>query len=152
MKTNSSIAEIFAEFKWNAKDDPFCDVCDVDSSESFLRSALTGKDTLGQITAYAAAQLGTQFRMHAYSVFILWDRSGTIVTEAFKYNEEKFLVEFFHRYSKASPAMRGSDVTALCPTDRQVRAAREALQLDISTPLVKLSVPSDASDDALNGR
>jgi hypothetical protein len=41
--------------------------------------------------------------MHAYSIFILWDtarmlwwdRLGTIVTEAFKYNEEKFLIEFF---------------------------------------------------------
>jgi hypothetical protein len=73
MKTNSSIAEIFAKFKWNAKDNPFCDVRNVGSSKSFLHSTLTGKNTLGQITAYAAAQLGAQFRMHAYSIFILWD-------------------------------------------------------------------------------
>ena len=72
-KTNSSIAEIFTEFKWHAKDDPFSEVCNVGSSKSFLHNAQTGKDTLGQITSYAAAQLGAQFQTHAYSVFILQD-------------------------------------------------------------------------------
>jgi hypothetical protein len=74
-----------------------------------------------------------------------WDRSG-IVTEAFRYNEEGFLVEFFHHYSKASPVMCGSDGTTSLPTDLKARAAREALKLDAGTPLVKLSIP--ASDAA----
>jgi hypothetical protein len=62
-KTNSLIAEIFTEFKWNTIDDPFCGVHDVGSSscQSFLHDTQAGKDTLGQITSYAAAQLGAQF-------------------------------------------------------------------------------------------
>ncbi len=151
VKTNSSISEIFTEFKWHPKDNPFCDVYDVGSSESFLRGTQAGKDTLGQITSYAAAQLGAQFRTHIYSVFILrntarilrWDRSGTIITEAIKYNEDCFLVEFFRRYSKASPAIRGIDVSVSLPTTLQAKLARKALQLDSSIPLVKLSIPLD---------
>ena len=57
----------------------------VNGQKSFLHDSKAGKDTLGQITSYAAAQLGTQFQTHAFSVFILrdtarilqWDRSGT---------------------------------------------------------------------------
>ena len=158
-KTDSSISEIFTEFKWNIQDDPFCDVHNVGSSESdsrqsFLHDTQAGKDTLGQITSYAAAQLGAQFRTHAYSVFILrdtarilqWDRSGTIVTEAIKYNEDCFLAEFFRRYSKASPAMRGKDMSASLPTALQAQSARKALELDPSIPLVKLSIPSGAGN------
>ena len=122
--TDSSLAEIFIEFKWNPSDDPFCDVHDVSCSQckagmvkSFLCGSKAGNDTLGQITSYAVAQLGSQFRTHLYSVFIVkgtarilrWDRSGTIVTEAIPYNESPFLAEFFRRYSKASPEMRGKD-------------------------------------------
>jgi hypothetical protein len=156
VKTDSSISEIFTEFKWHTKDDPFCDLHDEGSSESFLRGTQAGKDTLGQITSYAAAQLGAQFRTHVYSVFILrdtarilrWDRSGTIVTESIKYNEDGFLVEFFRRYSKASSAMRGIDASVSCPTNIQAKLARQALELDSSISLVKLSVPSDKGNTA----
>ena len=40
--------------------------------------------------------------------------------------------------------MRGSDTTASPLTALQAEAARKALHLDAGTPLVKLSVPSDA--------
>lgn len=152
-KTNSSIAEIFTEFKWNTIDDPFCDVHDVGSSgcQSFLHATQAGKDTLGQITSYAAAQLGAQFRTHVYSVFILrdtarilrWDRSGTIVTEAIKYNEDSFLAEFFRHYSKAPAAMRGADMSVSLPTPLQAESARNALGLDTSISLAKLSIRPD---------
>jgi hypothetical protein len=43
--------------------------------KSFLSDTEAGKDTLGQITAYAAAQLGSQFHTHIYSVFIINNRA-----------------------------------------------------------------------------
>jgi len=153
-KTDSSISEIFTEFKWNTKDNPFCNVVDKNGWKSFLHDSKAGRDTLGQITSYAAAQLGAQFRTHIYSVFILrdmarilqWDRSGTIVTEAIKYNEDCLLAEFFCRYSKAPPAMRGNDMTALPPTPNQAHLARKDLKLGTEILLVKLSIPWDAGN------
>jgi hypothetical protein len=156
-KTNSATAEIFIEFKWSNGDDPFCSVksskcanlnC-LQEVDSFLNHSKAAMDTLGQITSYAAAQLGAQFRTHAYSVLIVkdqarilrWDRSGTIVTEAIKYNESPHLAEFFRRYSVAPDVMRGKDETVSVPSRFEKRTARKALGLDAATPLVKLSVP-----------
>jgi hypothetical protein len=151
VNTDSALAEIFIEFKWDPNDDPFCDMYEVLDSkyQSFLRDTKGAYDTLGQITSYAAAQLGAQFRTHVYSVFILrdtarilrWDRSGTIVTEVIKYNESDALTQFFVRYSKAPPAMRGNDESASDPTPGEALAARKALQLDKTVPLVKLLIP-----------
>ena len=64
-----SSAEIFIEFKHQAKDDPFCNVDN--NHKTIIRSSKNTDDTLGQITAYAAVQLAAQFRTHVYSVFIL---------------------------------------------------------------------------------
>ena len=156
--TDSSLAEIFIEFKWQTFDDPFCPLYDTKRScsptdgvhKSFLRETQGGSDTLGQITSYAAAQLGSQFRTHLYSVFIVkgtarilrWDRSGTIVTEPIKYNESPLLVEFFRRYSKASPEMRGKDSSASAVTPTEALVARQTLGLGDTIPLVKLVVPA----------
>jgi hypothetical protein len=153
VKTDSRISEIFVEFKWNTTDDPFCDLHDVAFEggivKSFLRDSKAGEDTLGQITSYAAAQLSAQFRTHLYSVLIVkdtarilrWDRSGTIVTEAIKYNKSSVLADFFRRYARAPPNMRGKDESASTPTPAEAVAAREALGLDMTIPLVKLSIP-----------
>ena len=153
--TDSSKAEIFIEFKWNSIDDPFGEIRYIECPKggaplkSFLHDTKTGTDTLGQITAYAAAQLGSQFRTHIYSILIVkdtariirWDRSGAIVTEAIKYNESPLLTEFFRRYSKAPPDMRGKDQSVSCPTFTEAVAARQALNIDNTEPLVKLSIP-----------
>ena len=72
---------MFVEFKWKSSDDPFRDVYDVEhphdkdgkTVKSFLCNTKAAKDTLGQITAYAAAQLGSQFCTHIYSVLIIKD-------------------------------------------------------------------------------
>ncbi len=156
-KTDSATAEIFTEFKWNAGDDAFCgfesskctNLNCLQEDHSFLNHSNAAIDTLGQITSYAAAQLGAQFRTHAYSVLIVkdqarilrWDRSGTIVTEAIKYNEVPHLAEFFRRYSVASAVMRGKDETASVPSRYEKRVARKACGWDAATPMVKLSVP-----------
>ncbi|KAH9030573.1 hypothetical protein EDB83DRAFT_1848361 [Lactarius deliciosus] len=154
--TDSALAEIFIEFKWNTDDDPFqevhnaqCARCGDAAVTSFLRESKAAKDTLGQITAYASAQLGSQFRTHVYSIFIMkqtarilrWDRTDTIVTEPIKYNESPLLAEFFRRYSKASPEMRSMDLSVSDPSPEEKIAAARALELDGAIPLVKLSVP-----------
>jgi hypothetical protein len=78
--SDSASLEIFIEFKWKMSDDPFCDVrnvqCPLPSGgdvtiEFFLCDTKSANDTLGQITAYAAAQLGSQFWTHIYSVLIV---------------------------------------------------------------------------------
>lgn len=162
--TDSALAEIFIEFKWNSGDDPFGDVHDVSriiggktvSVRSFLHETKVADDTLGQITSYAAAQLGSQFRTHAYSILIVkksarllrWDRTGTIVTESIQYNESPHLAEFFRRYSQASPAMRGLDQSVTEPTPAEAAAARKSLGLDDTAPLVKLEIPKAGCSSA----
>ncbi|KAH8981542.1 hypothetical protein EDB92DRAFT_1953009 [Lactarius akahatsu] len=70
-----------------------------------------------------------------------WDRTGTIVTEPVKYHESPLLAEFFRCYSKASPEMRGMDLSVSDPSPEEKIAATQALGLDGAIPLVKLSVP-----------
>jgi hypothetical protein len=154
VRTDTSLVEIFIEFKWKSGDDPFCAVHDINDSDgrtrrSFLHETHSANDTLGQITSYAAAQLSSQFRTHAYSVIIVkdtarilqWDRSSAIVTEAIEYNKSPLLTEFFRRYSKAPPDMRGIDQSASVPTCTEAIVARQALRLDNTVPLVKLEIP-----------
>jgi hypothetical protein len=131
-------------------DDPIGDVPVSDREKrSFLRDTNAAYDTLGQITSYAAAHLGAQFRTHIFSVLIVrdtarllrWDRSGAIVTNAIEYNKCDILTDFLFRYSKAPPAMRGKDESVSDPSFTEKAAAREALDLDETVPLVKLSIP-----------
>jgi hypothetical protein len=78
MKTDSTLAEMFIEFKWTPGDDPFCDTYDCDCphckvthrTKSFVHETKLSKDTLGQITSYTAAHLGTQFCMRIFSVLL----------------------------------------------------------------------------------
>ncbi|KAG2086971.1 uncharacterized protein F5147DRAFT_781478 [Suillus discolor] len=79
-------AEMMVEFKWNKGDDPFSTLS---SASLFIMSSQQARDTMGQITAYASAQLGAQWRTHAYQILIIknyarlirWDHEGFIVTE-----------------------------------------------------------------------
>ena len=144
---------MFIEFKWRPSDDPFCAMCDIQRDgktfKSFLRETKSADDTLGQITSYAAAHLGSQFRTHVYSVFILkntariirWDRSGAIVTEAIEYNNFSLLAEFFRRFSRAPPKVRGIDQSVSKPTSEETIIARQTLELDANVQLVKLLIP-----------
>jgi len=153
VKTNFALVEIFVEFKWYSVDFPFCPP-DKDRN-SFVCDTKKANDALGQITAYAAAQLSSQFRTHAYSILIShdtarilrWDRSGTIVTEPIAYNKSPHLVEFFRRYSKAPPAMHGKDETVSRPTPAEEERARNALDLDKTASLVRLSIPCADGND-----
>jgi hypothetical protein len=103
--TDVAHVELIIEFKWASGDDPFCDPYTPSGGEhpTILHEGKNCADTLGQITSYAAAQLGSQFRTCIYSILIVvdkaqlirWDRMGAVVTEAICYNDEPTLVEFF---------------------------------------------------------
>lgn len=157
VRTDSSLAEIFIEFKWKPAEDPFNVPKGVNGEDvGFIHKTATCLASLGQISCYAAAQLNSQFRTHAYSVFIVknlariirWDRSGAIVTEPIDYSEDPLLANFFRRYSLAPSAMRGIDQTVSAPTAEEALVARTAMGLRDVVPLVKLGIPinADASD------
>ncbi|KAG2030244.1 hypothetical protein BDR03DRAFT_878788, partial [Suillus americanus] len=107
-------------------------------------------DTLGQITSYAAAQLGAQYRTHAFSVLIVrslariirWDREGVLVTRAFDYNEHPHLADFFRRFSQASPALRGVDTSVTSAGAEEAIRARSNLDLHPDTRMFKVIIPA----------
>ncbi|KAF8193751.1 hypothetical protein BJ912DRAFT_230456 [Pholiota molesta] len=113
----------FIEFKASATDDPFEDHSEPSSSPAdvcFEREEEV-KHNRGQISKYSAAISGTQFRTHVFSVsvcgqfarFILWDRSGALVTAKFDYlKKPHLLVGFFYRYSRLTREQQGYDPTA----------------------------------------
>jgi hypothetical protein len=81
--TDSASVELFIEFKWNSKDNPFGDVHDVEqvvdgvtlSVQSFLYETKGANNTLGQIITCAAVQLGLQFHTHIYSILIVKNKA-----------------------------------------------------------------------------
>ena len=75
--TDVARAELIIEFKWHEADDPFCDPYIPSGAEhaTIFREGKACADTLGQITSYAAAQLGSQFRTCIYSIFIVKDKA-----------------------------------------------------------------------------
>ena len=61
--TDVTHIEFVIKFKWQSSDDPFCDLYkpSEDDDPTILCEGKLFADTLGQITLYAAAQLGSQF-------------------------------------------------------------------------------------------
>ena len=76
--------------------------------------------------------MGAQYRTHVFMVLIVkdyarlirWDRSGVVVTESIKFNEQRHLYDFFIRYNTAGPDVRGHDPTVDVPTDAEVKRAK----------------------------
>lgn len=137
--------EVIIEFKWGSTDNPFREPFGPSDNRQFISDTDKGMDTLGQITSYAAAQLGAQYRTHIFSVLIVhdqariirWDREGAIVTRPIFYNVEPHLVNFFSRYAQATPQTRGVD-TSVTPAD----LAWEYLKLPDPTRMFKVEVPA----------
>ena len=126
--------------------DPSCtdfDFPDYDDSDSeqdtFERATDAAQDTKDQITAYAVAQLATQFRIHIFSILLFpkyaslirWDRSGAVVTNAFKNFD--YLVDFIWRYNNSSLNARGVDETVSTPPPDLYERALEIL--DVKMPV-----------------
>ena len=82
--------------------------------------------------------MGAQYRTHVFMVLIVkdyarliqWDRSGVVVTESIKFNEQQHLYDFFICYNTARPNVRGHDPTVDIPTDAKVKRAKAASSLN----------------------
>ncbi|KAG1823059.1 hypothetical protein EV424DRAFT_1538710 [Suillus variegatus] len=141
--------EVHIEFKWNDAHDACIKHPGV--NQSIVSQTDKGFDTLGQITSYATAQLGAQYRTHIFSVLVIrnrariirWDREGAIVTDAFDYSCEPHLADFFYRFARASPALRGVDTSVTPASDEDAALARTALDLTTTTRMFKVAVPQD---------
>lgn len=150
-----STTEIIIEFKWSSSHDAFRQHST--PIKSVISHTEKGMDTLGQITSYAAAQLGTQFRTHAFSVLIVcdyariirWDREGAIVTSPIYYNDEPHLADFFHRYARASPEMRGVDTSVTLASDEEADLARSYLDIPRTARMFKVNVPNTEGSGSL---
>ena len=116
--------EFFIEVKGRESDDVFQDpAAEADRSKhEFIpnRKDRRTRQTLGQITSYAAELCARQHRSHCFSIsicayyarLIRWDRAGAIVSERFNFvRNPEWLCSFFWRYSRASDLQRGFDLT-----------------------------------------
>ena len=72
---NFSLTEFIIEFKTTVNQDPFRHDQDpkADTKNPLMVHNSKGSDTAGQVIAYAAMLLGTQYRTHAFSILIIKD-------------------------------------------------------------------------------
>ena len=138
------------EFKRYSWDHPFSSPSSTDRhTAAFTDSTPNKTNTLGQIGAYAAAQLTAQYCTHCFSVYIYratahiirWDREGAIVTELIHYNEDPSLVTFFSQFSQAPPELHGVDTMVSTAIDKEADHARCKLGLPNETSMLKTTVP-----------
>ncbi|KAG2073504.1 hypothetical protein BDR04DRAFT_950482, partial [Suillus decipiens] len=147
---NMASIEVVIEFKWSQNHDAFHQCND---GTSFLSQTEKGIDTLGQITSYTAAQLTAQYRTHTFSVLIIkdqariirWDSEGTVVTSPINYTTEPHLADFFYHYTKAFPELHGVDTSVMPVSDEESDHARQRLDLDAKTCMLKVQVPTEDS-------
>lgn len=129
----------FLEFKFSAADDPFCDPLSPDQRRNrnfpFERDTEKHMQNRGQIGSYSAALLGSQFRIHLFSVsicgatarFIRWDRTGAVVSRSFNYQRNpELLANFFWRYSHHDRRQQGYDPTITIASAEEIEEARSA--------------------------
>ncbi|KAH7921106.1 hypothetical protein BV22DRAFT_1198444 [Leucogyrophana mollusca] len=118
----------------------------------FESDTADGIRTRGQLTAYGLAQLGSQFRTFAFSVFICgkyarllrWDRAGVTVTRRFDYTAQpELLLGFFWRFRNAKPEHRGIDLSVTPASDAECKLARRALLLRPDAECFRYEVPED---------
>ena len=155
--TNSNLSDIYIEFKAKAEEDAFLiNTSDKQQPDSnpLLNQAPKGVLTAGQITAYAALQLDSQYRTHTFSVLIIgeyarlirWDRSGAIVTAPIYYRQDPALLDFFTSYDQAEKQVRGHDDTVRIATQAESRKAANADPAFAAQNLLVVTVPIPGSE------
>ncbi|KAG1853458.1 hypothetical protein DFJ58DRAFT_660885 [Suillus subalutaceus] len=146
-----SAAEVVIEFKWEPHHNPFHTPANGSSHKvHFVSETNKAMATLGQIMSYSAAQLGTQYHTHTFSVLIVcdlayiirWDREGVTVSSAINYNKDPHLADFFHHYAQASSALRGVDTSVMPASVEEARLARLQLDLPATKRMLKVAVPA----------
>ena len=123
-KLNTTLVEFLVEFKTTLDQDPFVveptlhsDLKSA-SENPFMNTTNQGRQSSGQITAYATSILSSQYCTHVFLVLIVdtyarlihWDRGGAVVTAPIHYDQDPHLFDFFIRCD-ANPAVRGSNPT-----------------------------------------
>ncbi|KAJ7872610.1 hypothetical protein B0H14DRAFT_2570106 [Mycena olivaceomarginata] len=110
----ASDMESFLEVKALRMYEPFGNAVDeLEKSSGYAR------DTRGQLATYFAAMHAAQHRTHSFGVIVVDDtcrllrhtRSGTTITESFRYTDTTHLQTFFWRLSHAEAKERGTDMT-----------------------------------------
>ncbi|KAJ7833828.1 hypothetical protein B0H14DRAFT_2364086 [Mycena olivaceomarginata] len=110
----ASDMESFLEVKALRMYEPFGNAIDeLEKSSGYAR------DTRGQLATYFAAMHAAQHRTHSFGVIVVDDtcrllrhtRSGTTITDSFRYTDTTHLQTFFWRLSHAEAKERGTDVT-----------------------------------------
>ena len=143
-KTDFSKMEFFVEVKFADTSDPFRDPEDPLHPQTnefrFEKDSDDARPVRGQLASYAAAHMGCQFRVHAFTVLICgtfarlirWDRDGATVTRWFNYNQQpQTLADFFWRYTRLNRRQRGYDtsVTSASPDDiQQIQCVEKRLR------------------------
>ena len=101
---HSSLIDMHIEFKQYTWDNPFRIPTNTACRDlAFIATTPNKTNTLGQIGAYTASQLTSQFCIHCYSVYvnhdhariIQWERDGAIVMESIFYYIDSGLIRFF---------------------------------------------------------
>ncbi|KAL4065668.1 hypothetical protein V8B97DRAFT_2010329 [Scleroderma yunnanense] len=165
-RTGFSALGMGAEFKKSALFDPFDD-----AEGTPFEDTIHEKSTRSQMTVYATAQFGKQFRHFIFSVIILgqmarivnWERAGATVTNAFNYVQNpEILVRFFHRFACLSRKDRGWD-TSVTPIEKKppgisldvaleiIMAARKALSSSPASSLFWIQVRARGDPNADKG-
>ncbi|KAF9234156.1 hypothetical protein BU15DRAFT_52925 [Melanogaster broomeanus] len=159
-RADFSAMEMCVEFKKSGEDAPFTDPPDKSEaarqaaiqSGSFESASKEAMNIRGQLTAYAIAHHGHQFRHFSFSViivgtqarFIRWDASAVVVSAQFDYNENpEIMAKFFWQFSNLPAKLRGHD-ESVCPAELQTdveERVRSGLNLVSETPLFRYSVP-----------
>ena len=145
-------AKLLIKFKWHSTDDPFCQpTTDKNNQQTFLHDSKVSTDTIGQITSYATAQLGSQFHACVYSILIIkdyvqlirWDCTGAIVSKPIHYSDNFTLAEFFCQYHKTPAEVHSVNTTVAVLTDCEKLLAWKCLGLTEDVPFVKMTMPTD---------
>ena len=153
---NASRVEFVVEFKSSPSYDPFVVPKKQEgkgrtaSGNPLMSTAATAHEVVGQITAYAAQILSSQYRTHLFTILICkdsarlirWDRAGAIVTEPISYDNNSYLHNFLTRYDDATPKTRGHDSTVADAHPKDVKCAKSVVpELTKENSFLLITIP-----------
>ena len=143
--------------------DPFRTVAAAQAEHGVEKPEPEFCQTRGQLAQYAAELFNHQHRTHAFQLliaendtrFLLWDRSGTLVTDSFDLSSaegSQLLTEFLWNYDHMTPAERGWDESVTQPAAREARKFTE----EVSAFIKAMNTPGsgqrcvEGAEDTLN--
>ena len=160
--THMGYAVLVIEVKQSLLHDVFCDPKPGDNrTESHFVTESTNVKVLkrlGQQVAYAGEMCKRQHRNFCFTIsicshyarFIRWDRAGAIVSERFSVRAQpELLCDFLWRFSCASHAQRGYDLTVEPATLEQATAFNHAVEAHVRSQGGPTAQPEYDLEDAV---